>query len=324
MHVEKTKTGGERLSLNVRDPSDLTNLAVQANSDELLQVIKDVTQLLTKEAGRVGSLEITGRLISVPPKDEIIVVGDIHGSLESLVHVLRSSDFMKKTRRDEELFLVFLGDYGDRGLYSPEVYYMVLKLKEMFPQKVVLMRGNHEGPNDLLAHPHDLPIHLNRKFGEAGATVYTKLRELFDQLYNAVIVENRCVLLHGGMPSKASTIEDLAYAHEKHPHETHLEEILWSDPNDAIKETYPSPRGAGRLFGKNVTEKLLKMLNVKILIRGHEPSNEGFKINHNGKVLTLFSRKGPPYNNEHGAYLQLNVSEILENTNQLQKYIHKF
>jgi len=297
---------------------------VQANSDELLQVIKDAVQLLTREAGRVGSRRITGKLVNVPPKGEIIVVGDIHGNLESLVHILKNSGFIEKTRRGEDSLLVFLGDYGDRGLYSPEVYYVVLKLKEMFPQKVVLMRGNHEGPNDLLAYPHDLPIHLNRKFSEAGAGVYAKLRELFDKLYNAVLVEDRYILLHGGAPSKASTIDDLAYAHKKHPRETHLEEILWSDPNDTIKGTYPSPRGAGRLFGKDVTEKLLKMLNVKILIRGHEPSGEGFKVNHNGKVLTLFSRKGPPYNNERGAYLQLNASEKLENAKQLQQYIHRF
>jgi len=302
----------------------LVDLAVKASSDELFQVVEDAVPLLTIEAGKVGSIEIAGKLVSVPPRGEIIVVGDIHGDLESLVHVLKSSDFVGKARRGRDSLLVFLGDYGDRGLYSSEVYYVILKLKEMFPRKVVLMRGNHEGPNDLLPYPHDLPVQLNRKFGEAGAEIYTKLRKLFDQLYNAVLVEDRYILLHGGVPSKASTMEDLAYAHEKHPRETHLEEILWSDPNDSIKGTYPSPRGAGRLFGEDITEKLLKMLNVKVLIRGHEPSEEGFKTNHNGKVLTLFSRRGPPYLNEHGAYLQLSASEKLENAKQLQPYIHKF
>ena len=320
----KAKTGGERLTLNIREPSDLIESAMKASSDELLHIIEDATQLLSRETGQVGGPRITGKLVSLRPKGEIIVVGDIHGDLESLMHVLQNSGFTEKTRRDIDSLLIFLGDYGDRGSHSPEVYYVVLKLKKMFPQKVVLMRGNHEGPNDLLAYPHDLPTQLSRKFGKAGTDVYGRLRELFDQLYNAVIIEGRYVLLHGGVPSKASTTDDLAYAHEKHPDETHLEEILWSDPNDVIRGTCPSPRGAGRLFGEDVTEKLLKMLNVKILIRGHEPSGEGFKVNHNGKVLTLFSRKGPPYYNEHGAYLQINASEKVENTKQLQDYIHKF
>jgi len=303
---------------------DLVNESIKANSDELLKVVKDVTQLLSKESGRIGNLQITGRLVKVPSKGKMIVVGDIHGDLESLGYILKNSDFMKKIREGKDFLLVFLGDYGDRGFYSPEVYYVILKLKEMFPENIVLIRGNHEGPNDLLAYPHDLPTHLHRKFGEAGIDVYAKLNEFFNHLYTAMLVEDRYILLHGGAPSRASTIDNLSYAHEKHPQETHLEEILWSDPSDRIKGTYPSPRGAGKLFGKDVTERFLKMLNVNVLIRGHEPSSEGFKINHNGKVLTLFSRKGPPYNNEQGAYLQLNLSENLENAKQLQHYINKF
>jgi protein phosphatase len=83
-------------------------------------------------------------------------------------------------------------------------------------------------------------------------------------------------------------------------------------------------RGAGKFFGKNITEKVLAKLNVKVLIRGHEPCEEGFKINHEGKVLTLFSRKGSPYFNEHGAYLDLPLSEKFENVAQLLPFIHKF
>jgi protein phosphatase len=66
------------------------------------------------------------------------------------------------------------------------------------------------------------------------------------------------------------------------------------------------------------------MLNVNVLIRGHEPCQDGFKIDHSGKVLTLFSRKGPPYFNAYGAYLDLELSKQLENAEQLIPYIHKF
>jgi len=69
---------------------------------------------------------------------------------------------------------------------------------------------------------------------------------------------------------------------------------------------------------------VLERLNAKILIRGHEASNVGFKINHGGKVLTLFSRKGAPYFNRYGAYLQLPLTEKFENATQLAPFIHKF
>jgi protein phosphatase len=200
----------------------------------------------------------------------------------------------------------------------------VLRLKEAFPKNVILMRGNHEGPDDLLAYPHDLPNHLYMKFGETSYQAYAKLRELFNYLHNAVIVKERCILLHGGVPTQAKTVEDLAYAHRKHPRETHLEEILWSDPWEGLTGTYASPRGAGRLFGENETGRFLNMLDVKVLIRGHEPSREGFKINHGGKVLTLFSRKGSPYFNEQAAYMQLDLSHRVKDAYQLKRFIKLF
>lgn len=310
--------------LNVKDSSNLINMALKVDYKEFLQLIECTFQRLAGESGRVGNLRITGRLVNVPPAGEAIIVGDIHGDLESLAHILKSSSFVEKARKGENLLLVFLGDYGDRGIYSPEVYYVVLKLKEMFFQNVVLMRGNHEGPDDLLAYPHDLPLHLRRKFGEDASDVYIKFRKLFNHLHNAVLIEERFILLHGGVPSKASNINDLAYAHEKHPRESHLEEILWSDPREGINGIYASPRGAGRFFGEDVTNKFLRMLKVKALIRGHEPSQDGFKTNHGAKVLTLFSRRGSPYYNTHGAYLQLDLSKIAEDVKQIKQHILKF
>ena len=307
-----------------RRSSSLFDMAMKVEVDEFLQLVKNITQVQDDESGHVGSLEINGKLASTPPVGEAIVVGDIHGDLQSLKYIVKHSGFVDKAEKGENVFMVFLGDYGDRGPYSPEVYYLVLKIKQLFPEHIVLMRGNHEGPNDLLAYPHDLPTHLHRKFGEASSDVYREIRKFFSCLYNAVLIKERYIMLHGGVPSQASTIEDLAYAHIKHPREPHLEEILWSDPHEGTKGTYASPRGAGRLFGEDVTDRLLEMLNVKVLIRGHEPSEEGFKINHSGKVLTLFSRRGPPYHNTHGAYLKLNLAKEIEDARHLIECIHKF
>jgi len=268
---------------------------------------------------------IEGRLVSLAPLGEAAIVGDLHGDLVSLIKILENSRFLKKAQKGENFKLIFLGDYGDRGLASPEVYYVVLKLKQLFPDSVFLMRGNHEGPEDLLPYPYDLPFQLKLKYGEhAGDRIHAVLRRLFDLLYTAIVIEERAVLIHGGVPSETESISDLAYAHMNHPTETHLEEMLWSDPREELKGTLPSPRGAGKLFGPDVTEKLLKLLGVKLLIRGHESCEEGFKINHNGKVLTLFSTNKLPYSNERAAYLQLTFSERAESAYQLVKNIKQF
>lgn len=300
------------------DLKQLIDKALKVRLPEFVQLTDNIVELLSQEEKRFGSLNITGKLVETQPISEAIVVGDVHGDLETLAQILRDSRFIEKMHGEKRPLLIFLGDYGDRGIYSPEVYYIVLKLKETYPEHIVLMRGNHEGPEDILASPHDLPAHLHRKFGEGWSKAYEKLRQLFDQLYNAVLVNEQFIMLHGGVPSQAKSIEDLAYAHKKHPNETHLEEILWSDPEEDISGTYPSPRGAGKLFGKDVTAKFLKMFNVKILIRGHEPSEAGYKINHNGKILTLFSRKGEPYFNTQAAYLQLDLAVKIENAYQLR------
>jgi len=309
---------------NFESASILAESATDSRVEEFLGLVGKVSRQLANERGRVGNLNITGRLVEVPPVGEAIIVGDLHGDLKSLVHILEDSNFLGKARSGSDVLLVFLGDYGDRGAHSPEVYYVVLKLKEMFPEHVILMRGNHEGPPDLLAYPHDLPLQMKNRFREKGSEAYLKVQDLYDHLYTGVIIKERVVLLHGGAPSQATTVNDIAYAHETHPRKRHLEEILWNDPWDGIKGTIASPRGAGRLFGEDVTSKLLTMLNVKGLIRGHQSCPNGYKSMHGGRVLTLFSRKGSPYNNRYGAYLHLDVSKKLEKPKQLLEGIRRF
>lgn len=312
------------MTASVYSSSVLAEKATQVGIEEFLILISKVKQMLSTEKGDFGNLFVTGRLIEVQPVGEAIIVGDLHGDLKSLIHIISESNFLVNVKMNKNVLLIFLGDYGDRGFRSAEVYYIVLKLKEMFPKQVILMRGNHEGPPDLIASPHDLPIHLENRFGKRGSEAYLKLKELFEYFYTAVIIKDRYILLHGGIPSQAKTVDDIAYAHEKHPKERHLEEILWNDPWKDIKGTIASPRGAGRLFGENVTNRFLKMLNVKALIRGHQSSPEGHKFTHGERVLTLFSRTGKPYNNQHGAYLHVDLSQELKTTKQLRKTIHEF
>jgi len=308
----------------IEKTSSLIEKAMKANVNEFLDLTGAVADLMGTEKDHVGNLQVIGKLVKAPPENEATIIGDIHGDLESLAQILKDCNFVEKFNRGERPLLIFLGDYGDRGIYSSEVYYVVLMLKENYPENVVLMRGNHEGPDDLLAHPHDLPGHLRNKFGANWSSAYVKLRQLFAQLYNAVLVEEKYILLHGGVPSQAKSLEDVAHAHVKHPRESHLEEILWSDPEEDLTGTYPSPRGAGKLFGEDVTNNFLKMLNVKVLIRGHEPSDMGFKIDHEGKILTLFSRKGEPYYNTQGAYLHLDLAQKIDSAYQMKSNIRMF
>ena len=102
-----------------------------------------------------------------------------------------------------------------------------------------------------------------------------------------------------------------------------LEELLWNDPRqlDSLEGWEDSPRGIGRHFGKEITASWLEISGTTCVIRGHEPC-QGFKIDHDGKVLTLFSSR-EPYPSFNAAYLSIEMEELqtVDNAWDLIPYI---
>src|SRR5208283_2649289 len=190
--------------------------------------------LLRSENGRVGNLTVINRLVKLEPIGEALVIGDLHGDLESLILILQTSRFVEKMEKTKDATLIFLGDYGDRGDKSAEIYYAVLKLKLAFPRQIVLLRGNHEAPKDLLGYPHDLPFHFQNRFGNDWKPAYEKTRALFDYLCNVVWVEDRYLMVHGGVSPQIRSLEDIARAQENRG-EAVLEDLLWSDPDENVE-----------------------------------------------------------------------------------------
>lgn len=146
---------------------------------------------------------VTGKLVSLPPKGQALVIGDLHGDLTSLKSILRESNFESGRPPNGPYYAIFLGDYVDRGYKQIEVMATVLNLLKNLPDRVILLRGNHEGPSDIGVSPHDFPLWLERLYGEEGSKLYMSFRELFNHLYTAVIVQGKALLLHGGIPTEA-------------------------------------------------------------------------------------------------------------------------
>ena len=92
----------------------------------------------------VGKLEL--------PNDSIIAFhGDLHGDVHSLnvfIRKLQKDKYMSSEDgfkiKDPQFYMVFLGDYTDRGAYGMEVIYTIIRLKLANPERVFLVRGNHE------------------------------------------------------------------------------------------------------------------------------------------------------------------------------------
>ncbi|MFQ6066763.1 MAG: metallophosphoesterase family protein [bacterium] len=303
--------------------AELTRKAAASTAGEFSSLVKTSVGALIEERSRAGSggLDIEGGLVHLPSQGKAIVVGDLHGDLQSLIFILEDSGFISRSPEAGD-YIVFLGDYGDRGDESAEVYYLILSLKSIFTERVILLRGNHEGPQDLGVRPHDLPLFLRARYRGEWRKIYESLRELFDSLHHSVIAKGKYLMLHGGLPEGITSVSDIAYAHQYHPDKRYLEQILWSDPG-RTPQSYPSPRGAGRIFGEKITREVLDRLGVKTLIRSHEPC-EGISLDHKGKVLTLFSRKGAPYFNSQAAYLEIDLSDEAKSGQALVKEARYF
>ncbi len=84
----------------------------------------------------------------VPPGSQVLLQGDLHGDIHSLLAVLgqlQERGLLKGFQiTDPRFYMAFLGDYTDRGLYGVEVIYTLLRLQLANPSRVLLIRGNHE------------------------------------------------------------------------------------------------------------------------------------------------------------------------------------
>jgi hypothetical protein len=86
--------------------------------------------------------------LQVPSGSEVIFHGDFHGDIHSFIAMLDSLnqagtlDGFRLAKPNS--YMVFLGDYTDRGNYGIEVLYTLLRLKLANPEHVFMARGNHE------------------------------------------------------------------------------------------------------------------------------------------------------------------------------------
>jgi diadenosine tetraphosphatase ApaH/serine/threonine PP2A family protein phosphatase len=293
-----------------------------ASATKYATLIGRAIDAFKNENGKIGNLTIEGRLVTLQACGQAVVVGDLHGDIVSLHDILEKSNIITRMEQSKDVSLIFLGDYGDRGRHSAEIYYVILSLKQEFPSQVILLRGNHEAPGRLLGMPHDLPHHFKSRFDFHWQMVYDETVKLWRCFYNAVYVPERFLMVHGGVSDIVNSLEDIATA--LFDDSEVLEDLLWSDPEDDLHGISPSFRGAGKVFGKDITENVLRKLHAKVLIRGHEASEKGYKISHDGRVLTLFSRKGSPYFNKGAAYLDLLLNKKYDDTSEIEAYIQTF
>jgi protein phosphatase len=271
-----------------------------------ISLVDEVCDILDDQKNDSNRIEY---LLKSSPKYSYFIIGDLHGDIESLMK-LNSKVNISKHLEDKSNKVVFLGDYVDRGSNQLETFEYALNLYKSCPEQVILLRGNHESPADMPAYPNDFGAHIAIRFSEDVSSYLEKTQRLFDSLLLGVIIEDRALLVHGGIPTSGEGLGEIAYAHQR----SHLKEILWYDPmpDNGVRE---SKRGS---FGPDITNRFLDSLGVETLIRGHQADPKGYKVDH-GRILTLFSSINPVQYPRAGSYINSQRSALLTCKNHSYK-----
>lgn len=244
-------------------------------------------------------------LVDVPIEDDIEfnVCGDTHGQYYDLLNIFKINGYPSKTNP-----YLFNGDFVDRGSFSVEIVVSLLAWKLLYPNNFFMSRGNHESKN------------LNKMYGFEGEvrskyddSIYELFCELFCSLPLCHVLNKKVFVTHGGLFSKDSvSLEDLrSIDRKREPPESGLMcEVLWSDP---CKENgrHPSKRGVGLSFGPDVTKRFLEYNNLELVVRSHEVKQEGYEVEADGKLITVFS--APNYCDQmgnKGALIKFKGSEM--------------
>ena len=262
----------------------------------------------------------------------VSIVGDIHGQYHDLVELFRLGGPAPDTN------YLFLGDYVDRGYYSVECVTLVVALKVRYPSRITILRGNHESrqitqvyviyffsrtyrriiqnENNNTTHSYGFYDECLRKYGTPNVWGY--FTDLFDFLPLAAVVENSIFCPHGGLSPSIETLDAILSLDRilEIPHEGPICDLMWSDPDDTSGWGI-SPRGAGYIFGADITEKFNHVNGLKFIVRAHQLVMEGFSWHHNEALATIFS--APNY-----CYRCGNQAAIMEVSEHLERNIQQF
>jgi len=239
----------------------------------LREAIKNEMAVIYEQIGESDkvNINISTHIIkkTVPPNSEIITLGDIHGSIHSLLrNLLRLKndgyifDNLKITRPNVNF--VFLGDYADKGRYGAEVWYFLMALKIHNPANVFILRGNHE--IQWIAQDMGLAYELEKKYNQE---IKNEIINLFDYLQVGLFIGNErkyLMFCHGGLPIKKSFSEKKIYFYRK------IISFLSNNKTSCSIEDHETI--AYLLFGKFIFGEEIKPCENERYMIGHQLAKE--------------------------------------------------
>ena len=118
----------------------------------------------------------------------IKICGDIHGQYYDLLRIFEHCGY------PGENSYLFLGDYVDRGKQSLETICLLMAYKIKFPNKIHLLRGNHE--SSITNRIYGFYDECKRRY---NVKLWRSFTELFNYLPVAALIDEKIFCMHGGL-----------------------------------------------------------------------------------------------------------------------------
>jgi len=279
-------------------PFDIDAIIEKALKCELLDPL--AAHALCERLKLVLISECNVKHIPIP----VTVVGDVHGQVYDLLELFNVGGPVPHTN------YLFLGDYVDRGPFSIETITLLACLKLRHPDRITLLRGNHESRQ--ITQVYGFYAECSRKFGDVS--VWQHFTEVFDYLPIAALIGGTILAVHGGLSPSIHHLDQIRILDRfaEIPHDGPLADLMWSDP-DAEKAGFViSPRGAGYVFGQDVAQKFLHLNNLGHIVRAHQLCMQGYQVLFDDRLSTVWS--APNYCYRFG-----NTASILEISEDLSR-----
>ena len=208
------------------------------------------------------------------------VCGDIHGQYYDLLRIFEHCGY------PDDYNYLFLGDYVDRGKQSLETVCLLLCYKIKYPDKVTLLRGNHE--SSVTNRIYGFYDECKRRY---NVKLWKNFTELFNYLPVAALIDDKILCMHGGLSPDLKSIQNIQEISRPTdiPDTGLLCDLLWSDPDKEATDYDENDRGVSVIFGEKVVLDFNKKNDLDLIIRAHQVVDDGYEFFANRQLITIFS-----------------------------------
>ncbi|RNF00126.1 serine/threonine protein phosphatase-like protein [Trypanosoma rangeli] len=242
--------------------------------------------------------------VTIPEGGDVVVIGDLHGQMKDLCEAIVLAGGLPNPQR----YLVFNGDFVDRGSNGMGVLLYIFTLLCTFPSFVFINRGNHEDAR--VNAEYGFEVEIYGKYGiEHAEQLLEALADSYQSMPLMTVLDGMILIAHGGLPRAPVTLDrieslgrmrDIPTSGSIGEDEQIMMDILWNDPVEKFHSRQlgmrhraqhwrTSKRGCGVEYLAPITEEFLRLNNLRLVVRSHEEVQAGFELVHNGKCCTVFS-----------------------------------